>query len=235
MAPDKELSTFIVGRIVKSTAALASLGLLFLVLAGRIDIPGFWIYLAVAIVYQAVSLIIIVPRHPAYVELDGARKARHTNAKAWDRVVLWALAGSTFLMYGLAALDLGRLHLGGLWRWLAIPGIVLYVLGSMLNQWAMVHNPHFERCVRIQQDRGHRVATSGPYRFVRHPGYLGSLLVYLAFPLIVGSALAFAGSLLGAAGTVVRTGLEDRTLCEELVGYAAYAEVVQYRLIPNVW
>ncbi|MGD2148026.1 MAG: isoprenylcysteine carboxylmethyltransferase family protein, partial [Anaerolineae bacterium] len=122
-----------------------------------------------------------------------------------------------------------------LWPWLAIPGVVLYLVGSMLNHWAMVHNPHFERCVRIQRDRGHRVVTSGPYRFVRHPGYLGSLLFYLAFPCIVGSALAFAGTLLGAALAVVRTGLEDRTLRAELAGYSEYANAVRHRLVPWVW
>ncbi|MGD2146516.1 MAG: hypothetical protein PVH41_07485, partial [Anaerolineae bacterium] len=63
MARDKELNKFILERIVKSTGALASLGLLLFVLAGRIDIPGFWMYLTVAIVYQAISLIIIVPRY----------------------------------------------------------------------------------------------------------------------------------------------------------------------------
>ena len=139
------------------------------------------------------------------------------------------------MMYGLAALDLGHTHVGGLSAWLAIPGVLLYVIGSTLNQWAMMHNPHFERCVRIQRDRGHRVVTSGPYGLVRHPGYLGSLLVYLAFPCIVGSALAFGGSLLGVIGTVVRTRLEDRTLREELAGYSEYARVVRHRLVPHVW
>jgi protein-S-isoprenylcysteine O-methyltransferase Ste14 len=99
----------------------------------------------------------------------------------------------------------------------------------------MVHNPHFERAVRIQQERQHRVVRAGPYRYVRHPGYLGSVLFYVAFPLISGSALALCGGALGIVGMLVRTGLEDRTLRQELVGYAAYAEEVRYRLVPYVW
>lgn len=235
MEHSRKLSEFILEKGVKSVGALASLGLLLFTLAGTVNILGFWIYLAVAILYQVISLFIVVPRYPAYLDLDETRKRRHANVKGWDRVILWALAGSTFLMYGLAALDLGHLHVGQFSAWFAIPGVVLYIVSCMLNQWAMLHNPHFERCVRIQHDRGHRVATTGPYRYVRHPGYLGSVLFYVAFPLISGSALALCGGTLGIIGTLVRTSLEDRTLREELVGYAEYAQEVRHRLMPYVW
>ena len=235
MERSRELNKFILDKALKSAGALASLGLLLFTLAGRANILGFWIYLAVAISYQVISLLVIVPRYPAFVALDEMRRARHTDVKQWDTALLWALMGFTFLMYGLAALDLGRFHLGHLSLWFALPGAALYVTGSMLNQWAMLHNPHFERGVRIQHDRDHRVATTGPYGYVRHPGYLGSMLFYLAFPLITGSALAFAGSVLGAVGMVVRTALEDRTLRQELAGYTEYAHEVRYRLVPQVW
>lgn len=235
MEHSRKLNKFILEKGMKSTGALASLGLLLFTLAGKVNILGFWIYIAIAILYQAISLLIIVPKYPAYIVLDEARKVRHTDVKAWDKVVLWALAGSTFLMYGLAALDLGHLHVGQLSVWFAIPGVLLYIIGSMLNQWAMVHNPHFERGVRIQHEREHRVARTGPYSYVRHPGYLGSVLFYVAFPLISGSALALCGGTLGIIGILVRTSLEDRTLREELAGYAEYAQEVGYRLIPYVW
>ena len=235
MEDRRRLGKFILRRAIGSVGALASLGLLLFTLAGRINILGFWIYVAVAILYQVVSLLIIVPRYPAYIDLDEARRARHANVKGWDRLVVWALAGATFVMYGLATLDLGHLHVGRLPVWFAIPGVALYVGGSMLNQWAMVHNPHFERCVRIQHDREHRVARTGPYRYVRHPGYLGSLLFYVAFPLITGSALALSGSALGIAGVLVRTALEDGTLREELAGYPEYAQDVRHKLVPYVW
>jgi protein-S-isoprenylcysteine O-methyltransferase Ste14 len=219
----------------KGAGALASLGLLLFTLAGKTNVLGFWIYIATAILYQVISLLIIVPKYPELVALDDARKVKHTNEKGWDKVVLWTLAGSTFLMYGLAALDLGHLHVGELSLWFAIPGVVLYIISSMLNQWAMVHNPHFERVVRIQHEREHRVVKTGPYSYVRHPGYLGSMLFYVAFPLISGSALALCGGTLGIIGILVRTSLEDRTLREELAGYAEYAQAVRYRLMPCVW
>ena len=128
MEHSKKLNEFILKKSAKSAGALASLGLLLFTLAGRVNIVGFWIYIAVAILYQVVGLAVIVPRYPAYMDLDNARKATHANVKQWDKVVLWALAGATFLMYGLAALDLGHLHVGQLSVWLAIPGVVLYIV-----------------------------------------------------------------------------------------------------------
>ena len=231
----RKLNKFILEKGMKSTGALALLGYFLFTLAGKVNILGFWIYIAIAIVHQVISLLIIVPKYPEYVALDNARKARHTNEKGWDKIVLWALAGSTFLMYGLAALDLGHLHVDELSLWFAIPGVVLYIISSTLNQWAMVHNPHFERVVRIQHEREHRVVKTGPYSYVRHPGYLGSMLFYVAFPLISGSVLALCGGTLGIMGILVRTSLEDRTLREELVGYAEYAQEVRYRVMPYVW
>jgi protein-S-isoprenylcysteine O-methyltransferase Ste14 len=230
-----KLSRFILEKAARSIGALMSLGLLLFTLAGKVAILGFWIYLATAIIYQIVSLLIVVPRYPAYIDLDEARKARHSNVKTWDKVVLWVLAGVTFLMYGLAALDLGHLHVGQLSVWFSIPGVALYLVSSMLNQWAMVHNPHFERGVRIQSEGEHRVARTGPYSYVRHPGYLGSMLFYIAFPLISGSMLAWCGSMLGILGILARTSLEDKTLQQELAGYAEYAREVRYRLVPYVW
>ena len=99
----------------------------------------------------------------------------------------------------------------------------------------MGENPFFEKTVRIQSDRGHRVVDIGPYRLVRHPGYLGFFGWILSTPLLLGSWWAFVPALLSIAGIVVRTALEDRTLKAELPGYADYAKRTRYRLVPGIW
>ena len=226
---------FIGRRILQNISALAALGVLFFIIAGTISVWGFWVYVATVLGYQIISLLIIVPKHPEYIALAEVRKIEHTDAKKWDRVVVLAVLAATYLMYALAAYDVGRLQISRLSVPLAGVGILAYVVGSALNQWAMLHNPHFERAVRIQTDRSHAVMTSGPYRYVRHPGYLGSVVGFISFPLIVGSGIALLGSVLCIAGMIVRTYLEDRTLRQELPGYVEYAQIVRYRLIPYVW
>jgi len=109
------------------------------------------------------------------------------------------------------------------------------VLAAALIAWAMRSNKFFSAVVRIQKDRGHSVVMGGPYRFVRHPGYTGMSAFTLATPLILNSRWAFAPAVATAAITVLRTILEDRTLHNELDGYADYARRVKYKLVPTIW
>jgi protein-S-isoprenylcysteine O-methyltransferase Ste14 len=99
----------------------------------------------------------------------------------------------------------------------------------------MVANRYFSGIVRIQTDRGHQVVSAGPYRFVRHPGYVGGILASFAMPLALGSVVALIPAVISVALTVVRTALEDKTLQAELPGYADYAQRVRHRLLPGVW
>jgi protein-S-isoprenylcysteine O-methyltransferase Ste14 len=109
------------------------------------------------------------------------------------------------------------------------------VLGYALFLWAMASNAFFAEGVRIQQERGHTVTTGGPYRYARHPGYVGAILSQAATPFLLGSAWAIIPAVASAALYVVRTYLEDQTLRQELPGYEAYAQRTRYRLLPGVW
>jgi protein-S-isoprenylcysteine O-methyltransferase Ste14 len=99
----------------------------------------------------------------------------------------------------------------------------------------MAANRYLETTVRIQEERGHQVVNSGPYRFVRHPMYVGVILQFMALPMVLGSKWAFVPAGVVVLLFVIRTGLEDRTLRNELAGYAQYAESTRYRLLPGVW
>ncbi len=99
----------------------------------------------------------------------------------------------------------------------------------------MIENRFFSGIVRIQTDRNQQVVSSGPYRWVRHPGYASALLVYLVIPLLLDSNWAFLPAIFLAVCTVIRTSLEDRTLQVELPGYREYAQRVRYRLLPGIW
>ncbi len=96
-------------------------------------------------------------------------------------------------------------------------------------------NPFFSTIVRVQTDRGHHVVTTGPYQFVRHPGYTGALLINIGLPLLLGSLWAFIPSTITALGLIVRSVPEDRFLHRELAGYADYAKKVKWKLVPGVW
>jgi protein-S-isoprenylcysteine O-methyltransferase Ste14 len=157
------------------------------------------------------------------------------GTKRWDQVWLAVFTLLFLALYIVAGFDAVRYQWSSMPVWLWPPGLVCWLAGNALLTWAMGVNPFFEKTVRIQTDRGHRVIDTGPYAFVRHPGYLGFFGWLLSVPLMLGAAWALLPAALAILSVVVRTALEDRTLREELDGYAAYAHRVRYRLIPGIW
>lgn len=118
---------------------------------------------------------------------------------------------------------------------LKVLGLVLLILGFALVFLAMRENKFFSSVVRIQKERNHQVISSGPYRFVRHPGYAGAIIYLLALPFITTSWWALIPSIITIVITVIRTTLEDNWLTRELPGYIDYTKRVHYRLLPRVW
>ena len=200
--------------------------------AGRLDWPRGLIYMTLLAVNIAANLVYLGRVNPAVIE---ARTRMGPNVKRWD--VVWSiLFGPLFLgIYIVAGLDAARFGWSTMTPWLWLPGFVVFAVGTTLFTWAMGVNPFFEKLVRIQSERGHRVIDSGPYRFVRHPGYVGFVGWCVSAPLLLGSWWAFIPAALSVAAIVVRTALEDRTLKTGLPGYEAYATRVRYRLLPGVW
>ena len=155
-------------------------------------------------------------------------------AKAWDMVwaVLFALAVIAIYVVAVEETRNGVSHEPRA-AWLL--GLAIYTPGWTLVIWSMVVNPFFEKTVRIQTDHGHRVIDTGPYAYIRHPGYVGFVGWIISTPLLLASAWAFIPALITVLLFVIRTALEDRTLCDELPGYTEYANRVRFRLIPGVW
>lgn len=190
-----------------------------------------WVYASINIVGFVVSRMLI----STDLQQERARSTEHENIEPWDRHIVKIIG------VGLIAVPLtaGLEALFGQTLIFAIPlklvAIAMMIAGYAFGTWALVTNRFFSGVVRIQTDRVHVVISGGPYRLVRHPGYLGGLIVYLATPILLDSLWAFLPVTLLGVVFVVRTALEDRTLQEKLPGYAGYAQKTRYRLLPGVW
>jgi protein-S-isoprenylcysteine O-methyltransferase Ste14 len=158
-----------------------------------------------------------------------------SNTALFDRVFLVVFVPLTFIQPLVAGLDAERFHWMPLPSWTTPAGIVLFLAAMSLVTQSMVANPFAETSVRIQAERGHRVITSGPYRLVRHPMNLGSLLIYPATGLMFGSGWAMVVAAIIVLMFVWRTAREDRFLSEHLEGYRRYALRTRYRLVPGLW
>jgi protein-S-isoprenylcysteine O-methyltransferase Ste14 len=221
---------------------LVRVALLFLALllfpfpiAGRWDWWGAWANGILLIVSFIVSRVILARVHPDLLAERG-RFLAHKDMKPWDRLLAPIVGLFGFLATALvAALDLRFDWQPQVPFAIELTGLAIVLLGNLLASWALIANRFFSGVVRIQKERGHTVVDTGPYHYIRHPGYLGGVISDLAIPLLFGSYWALIPALLTVAALFLRTALEDRTLQNELPGYAEYAQKTRYRLIPGVW
>ena len=189
-----------------------------------------WILSGIMIVSNVVGVILLDP------ELLEERTGVKSGSKRKD-ILLASIMGrfGPLAIIITAGLDFRFDWSGSFPPVLAVPGIIFYALGVSLPLWAMRENRFFSSVVRIQRERGHHVITTGPYRLVRHPGYLGSVVAMLAVPFALTSYWALIPAVITDMVSIIRTALEDNILKRELEGYSKYAEKVRHRLIPDIW
>jgi protein-S-isoprenylcysteine O-methyltransferase Ste14 len=193
-----------------------------------------WVYAAISILGFAISRALAARRNPDILA-ERAKFLEHENAESWDRLLspLVGLGGGLIpVVVGLDALFGWSPEFSMMVKILSLFGILA---GYAISSYALIENAFFSGMVRIQKDRGHRVVSSGPYRWVRHPGYAGALITYYATPLFLDSLWAFIPTIILTVILIIRTHLEDATLQERLEGYRDYAKRVRYRILPGIW
>lgn len=216
-------------RLIQVAGFIVLTAVILFVCAGRIE----WIY---GWIYVLASVLVIVVNSTIFpTELISERGRKKENVEKWDRLISGLIVIPWFAIYVISGLDVRFGWSLELAPWIHVAGLIIFVSGNALVSWAMMSNIYFSTAVRIQYDRGHIVSSSGPYRYMRHPGYLGMIIYLLATPMVLGSVWAFIPISLVVILFAIRTALEDRTLKEKLEGYSDYAEKVKYRLLPGIW
>lgn len=117
---------------------------------------------------------------------------------------------------------------------LFVTGMMIMLACCFLSVWPVLVNRNFESSARIQKDRGQTICSTGPYAFVRHPGYSVLILWALSMPMMFGLYSGIVAAVITML-VIIRTALEDSMLKNELPGYKEYMKKVQYRLLPHVW
>jgi protein-S-isoprenylcysteine O-methyltransferase Ste14 len=204
------------------------MGVVLFIPAGTVFWPGAWLILLV--LFGATTLVTAICPADLITE-----RMQQLGAKEYDRKLVRLLNLVGLLPLLVAGLDLRFGWTGPMAVPVQAAAVILFLLGYGLFSWAILSNRFFSLIVRVQDDKGHHPVTTGPYRFVRHPGYLGFVVIVLAQPIILSSLWAVIPALVTAGLIVWRTALEDGTLLLELEGYETYARTVRYRLVPGIW
>lgn len=197
--------------------------------AGSLDWRIAWFYTVCMVLIQLFGAFILP------LEIIAERGSKKTYQENWDKIITRLILPFFFGIYLVSGFD---------FRWQWSPGyslawhlvaVFIFSMGGLLELWAMRTNRFFSTTVRIQFDRGQVVCSNGPYKYVRHPGYLGFILYYAVTPIFLGSLWALIPAAMVVVLLVVRTKLEDRTLQDKLSGYKEYADRVRFRLFPGIW
>lgn len=213
--------------VAQSVVLVALMALVLFGSAGRLDVPAFWVYLAFWLVASLVSV--------AVVDLTLYQERMRPGGQR-IKPVYWLLMVPLILHLVVAGVDVGREHWSdSVPRSLQSLGMLVFAAGWALTLWAMHVNRFFSSVVRIQEERGHQLVTTGPYAWVRHPGYLAGLLVIVSSGVALGSWFSAVPIVLMLPALFVRTVKEDRFLKQNLPGYLDYSAKVRYRMLPGTW
>ena len=210
--------------------------LFFLVLvfvsAGTLDWPEAWLFMFILLGYGIPVGLWLKKHDPVLLK---KRMELDKPVKTWDRIIM--AFSSVFFIAALFVAGFDAIR----YRWSQIPLIIesIAFIGIFLSfVWVFLvikENTYLSRIVEVQKKRHHKVITTGPYSYVRHPMYVAVVLMTIFIPIALGSWYALIPSVIAGLFMVARTYFEDKMLQKELVGYKAYAKKVRYRLVPGLW
>jgi protein-S-isoprenylcysteine O-methyltransferase Ste14 len=214
-----------------SILGLFAFGVILFLPAGTFNYWQAWVFIAVFTVATIVPTIYLYRTDPAALQ-----RRMHAGPRAETRpaqkIIITGSFVDAFAMMAFSGLD-HRMGWSTVPVWVCLLGDVLVVAGLGIAMVVIAQNGYAASTVRVET--GQHVVSSGVYRFIRHPMYVGSLIMMLGMPLALGSYWGLLFVIPGVAVIVFRILDEEKMLTEELAGYREYAQRVRYRLMPNVW
>ncbi len=218
--------------LIREITGVILLAVILFISAGTLSWWNGWVLVGITFVWVVSNSVILIPSNP---ELLKERLGPRKGTKKWDIIILSCIGIITMIRCIIAGLDYRYGWTGNVPLSLEIIMVIIVMMGYALVVWATSSNAFFANTVRIQKERKHSVVMDGPYRFVRHPGYLGAVLYELSIPVMLGSSFSLLAGLILVILVILRTAMEDHTLQNELEGYKEYTSLVRYRLLPLVW
>ena len=211
---------------------LIILAVLLFLPAGKLNWPQAWFFILMIGIYFLLYIFLGIRKDP---EQTQERSQMAENVKRWDKVIMGIYTVLLPTVFIIAGFDVGRFGWSKAPLSIQLVGWIGLILAAALILWTVRANTYLSRYARIQDNREQKVIISGPYRFVRHPMYLGILILFSCIGPALSSLFALIPSVIIDILFIIRTAKEDKMLQTELEGYQAYSQKVRYRLLPGIW
>ena len=223
----------LVKLILRFLFGLIFIGAVLFGTAGTFNWPEAWIYIVIQFGWS-IAISVFLWNHDIEL-LKDRMKFTKRSAKGWDKVMTFVSMPFYILYLVIPGFDAVRYQWSHVPVWAKVACFIMIIPSFMWISWIMKENTFLSRFVEIQEERGHKVITTGPYRFVRHPMYISAMILMIVWPIALGSLYALIPTAFIVVFIIVRTFLEDKTLHKELEGYVEYAQKIKYRLLPGIW
>ncbi|OBH03031.1 MULTISPECIES: isoprenylcysteine carboxylmethyltransferase family protein [unclassified Mycobacterium] len=210
---------------------LAFYGLILFGPAGTLRYWQGWAFIAVFTLSTIGPTIYLARNNPATLQRR-MRAGPRAETRTAQKFIITANFLTIFGMMAFSALD-HRMGWSTVPAWVCVLGQVLLAAGLGLSMLVVIQNAYAASTVTVEA--GQTVASTGVYKFVRHPMYVGSVIMMVGIPLALGSYWGLLFVIPGVAALVLRILDEEELLTRDLPGYREYAQHVRYRLVPNVW
>jgi protein-S-isoprenylcysteine O-methyltransferase Ste14 len=232
----KEVSVSINARMLAAEilGLFIALALCLFIPAGTFRWIAGWCFLLLFIGFVAVISIWLIKHDPGLLQ-ERMTGLRRPDQNKWDRILMGWVWIFFILWLVIMPLDAVRFQWSHMPTWIQAIGAIVLIFSLYLFYLVTRENPYLSPAIRIQEERGQNVISTGPYHYIRHPYYAASILFFLGTTLMLGSwyGLILASLLTGLV--VRRAFMEERTLQKELEGYDEYMKHVNHRFIPYIW
>lgn len=217
-----------INALCKLLGGLGIIALLLFYPAGTWHYWQAWLFIALLFIPMTAVGVWLLCSQPELLA-----KRLNNKEKQQEQKSVVALSGLMFIVgFVLCGLDV-RFSLSQVPLWLVVSASLLFLIGYAMYAEIMRENAYLSRTIEVQE--GQQIVDTGLYAIVRHPMYLATILMYLAMPLVLGSAWALLVFAAYPLLIIKRIRNEEEVLLAGLPGYADYQQRVRYRLIPFLW
>ena len=201
--------------------------------AGTFSWPEAWLYIIIQFSFSTTLSIWLKKNNPEL--LKDRMTFMKKSAKSWDKAIMIGTIPFFIALLIIPGLDAVRYQWSQVSFALKTISFIVIIASLALVSWVRKEDAYHSTVGEMPKEQQHKLITTGPYKYVRHPIHLGVIALFFCLPIALGSLYGLIPAAFLVIAIIIRTHLENKTFHKELPGYKEYAKKTKYRLLPGIW